>query len=96
MVLPLEQSLRLTASAVCLCLPQLCQSGKEEQDMNLAKHLKEEHCQQVEGASNDNPQGSQVGAAEGALASDPCTRVTRAWPARTRLRDGAHPGQGVW
>lgn len=42
--------------------------------MNLAKDLKEE---QVEGASNDNPQGSQVDAAEGALASDPCTRVTR-------------------
>lgn len=35
-------SLQLTASAVCpcsLCLPQLCQTGEEEQDTNLAKHL---------------------------------------------------------
>lgn len=61
MVLPLGQRLRLTASAVCphsLCLLRLCQTGEEEQDMNLAKHLKEGHCQQGEGLNNDIPQGS--------------------------------------
>lgn len=60
-MLPLGQSLQLTASAVCqysLCLPQLCQTGEEEQDTNLAKHLKEGHCQHREGLSNDIPQGS--------------------------------------
>lgn len=35
-------SLWLTASAVCPC--SLCQTGEEEQDTNLAKHLKEGHC----------------------------------------------------
>lgn len=56
----LWSSLQLTASAVypcSLCLPQLCQTGEEEQDTNLAKHLKEEHCQQREGLCNDIPQG---------------------------------------
>lgn len=51
-------SLWLTASAVCpcsLCLPQLCQTGEEEQDTNLAKHLKEGHCQQREELNNHIP-----------------------------------------
>lgn len=52
---------QLTASAGCpcsLCLPQLCQTGEEEQDTNLAKNLKERHCQHREGLSNDIPRGS--------------------------------------
>lgn len=47
MVLPLGQSLRLTACAAyshSLCLLQLCQTGEEEQHTNLAKHLKQGHC----------------------------------------------------
>lgn len=60
-----------------LCLPQLCQTGEEDRT-NLAKHLKEGTSGRG-GASNDIPQGSSVGAYGEAMASLPCTRVTRSF-----------------